>query len=79
MAYYRREAPNPQQLNVVLVGEVSRLRAQAEDLYQKAAKVSEQSQCAHEWKHWVDESFDGHRTDRSDEYTCTKCGYSTNR
>lgn len=77
MAHYRQPVPDNEKLNEKLVGEVARLRARAEDLYQKAAKVLQQSQCEHEWRHWVDKTFDGHRNDYSDEYTCTKCGYST--
>lgn len=77
MAYYRSEAPKNEALNASLLKDVTALNERADALYALADRVETMSRCQHVWQKWIDESYDGHRSDRSDEYTCTLCGYDT--
>ena len=74
MAHYKKLCPNTKVLNAFL-------RTKAKAILQEArAQIKvwlQWARCTHEWEEYESESYDGHRTDYSQEWRCTKCKFNT--
>lgn len=81
MSYQRVNKPDTEVVNKGLQARLVKIIEEYQNLEKKMQveyrKVEEQAFCEHDFHHWVDESYDGHRTDRWDVWTCKKCKWST--
>lgn len=81
MARYLKPCPETNALNQRLTVSVQKMQQALEDKIRERREhiklVYEQSLCEHAFFSWWEEDYDGHRVDATQQWTCTKCKYST--